>query len=206
VWQALHEELKGDGFTVITLAEDRSADDAREWIEKASPAHPSLIDVNHLVADLYNMVNVPTVVWIDERGRIVRPNDVTFGSDMFKAFHHIESDAHKDALRAWVRGDAPAMSEAEVRRHQVKPRTEDQLARAEFALGFWLSQRGDAEAAERHFVRGGELAPHDFMICRGSMPIRGINSMGPVFMQMVQEWQAAGHEYYLPIEESNPRE
>ena len=45
---------------------------------------PSLIDTRHRLADLYNMVNVPTVVWIDERGRIVRPNDVAFGSDTFR--------------------------------------------------------------------------------------------------------------------------
>jgi hypothetical protein len=201
VWQALHEELKEHGFTVITVAEDKSADDAREWIEKAAPVHPSLIDVHHVVADSYNMVNVPTVVWIDEEGRIARPNDVCFGSDMFKALHHIESDAHKDALRAWVRGEAPAMTPEQVRRHQAQPTQDQQLARAEFALGFWLSEQGKAEAAERHFLRGGELAPHDFMIRRGSMPIRGINSMGPEFVNMTQEWQAAGHDYYLPIKD-----
>jgi hypothetical protein len=201
VWQALHEELKEHRFNVITVAEDKSADDAREWIEKAAPSHPALVDTQHVVADLYNMVNMPTVVWIDEAGRIVRPNDVTFGSDMFKAFHHIESDAHKDALRSWVRGEAQPMTPEQVQRHQVKPTHQEQLARAEFALGFWLYEQGRIEAAERHLVRGGELAPHDFMIRRGSMPLRGINSMGPEFMKMSQEWAAAGHEYYLPIKD-----
>src|SRR2546422_1268348 len=28
------------------------------WIEAAKPTHPSLIDTRHLVADLYNVVNV----------------------------------------------------------------------------------------------------------------------------------------------------
>jgi hypothetical protein len=201
VWQAMHEELKGHGFTVITVAEDKSADDARAWIEKASPAHPSLIDTQHIVADRYNMVNVPTVVWIDEQGRVVRPNDVTFGSDMFKAITNIESEKHHAILRAWVRGEAPAMDPAEARRHQTLPTFEEQLARAEFSLGFLLYERGRVEAAERHLIRGGELAPHDFMIRRGSMPIRGINSMGPEFVKMSQEWEAAGHKYYLPIED-----
>ena len=184
---------------MISVAEDKSADDAREWIEKASPTHPALVDTQHVVADRYNMVNVPTVVWIDEEVRIARPNDVAFGSDMFKQFHHIESDAHKASLRAWVRGEAPAMSPDQVRRHQKQPTREEQLARAEFTLGFWLYEQGRTDAAERHFLRGGELAPHDFMIRRGSMPIRGINSMGPDFIKMSQEWAAAGHEYSLPI-------
>jgi hypothetical protein len=197
----MHEELKGHGFTVITVAEDRSADDAREWIEKAAPTHPSLVDTQHVVADLYNMVNVPTVVWIDEAGRIVRPNDVAFGSDMFKAMTNIESEKHHAALRAWVRGETAGMDADTAHKHQKLPAFEEQLARAEFTLGFWLYEQGRAEAAERHFLRGGELAPHDFMIRRGSMPIRGINSMGPEFMKMTQEWAAAGHKYYLPIED-----
>ena len=61
MWQALHEELGGAGFTVITVALDKSADDTRPWIEAARPTHPSLIDTRHVIADLYNIVNVPTV-------------------------------------------------------------------------------------------------------------------------------------------------
>jgi len=195
----MHDELKDHGFTVITVAEDKSAGDAREWIEKAAPTHPSLVDTQHIVSDLYNMVNVPTVVWIDEDGRIARPNDVVFGSNTFQAMTGIDSELHKDALRAWARGEAPTMSEAQVRAHQALPTFDEQLARAEFALGFWLFEQGRGEAAQRHFMRGGELAPHDFMIRRGSMPIRGINSMGPEFVKMIGEWRAAGRDYYLPI-------
>ncbi len=197
----MYEELKGHGFTVISVAEDKSADDARPWIEAAKPAHPSLIDTQHVVADLYNMVNVPTVVWIDEQGRIVRPNDVAFGNDMFKAIHGIEAEKHKALLRAWVRGEAPALPPDRAR-SLVRPPTEsDQQARAEFALAFWLYEQGRTDAAEQHFLHAGELAPHDFMIRRGSMPIRGINSMGPEFFKMTQDWAAKGHPYYLPLEE-----
>ena len=84
MWQALHEELRELGFTVITVALDKSADDARPWIEAARPSHPSLIDPGHVVADLFNIINVPTMIWIDEQGRIVRPNDVQFGTDTFE--------------------------------------------------------------------------------------------------------------------------
>jgi len=46
---------------VITVALDKTADDARPWIEGAAPTHPTLIDTRHVMADLYNVVNVPTV-------------------------------------------------------------------------------------------------------------------------------------------------
>ena len=171
----------------------------------ASPTHPSLIDTRHQLADLYNVVNVPTVFWIDERGRIVRPNDVAFGADTFRHITGLESARHLGALRAWVRGEGPALSAEEVRHHQVLPTEADQQARAEFGLGQWLWAQGRMAAAERHFVRGGELAPHDFTIRRGTMPMRGIDSMGPQFREMLQTWVGAGQPYYRPLPDTAGR-
>lgn len=195
----MHDELKDYGFTVITVALDKSPDDARPFIEAAAPTHPSLIDIEHRVADLYRIVNVPTVVWIDADGTIVRPNDVAFGSDTFKDLHGIESAPHLNALRAWVKDGKAPLSAAEVRQLQVVPTADEQLARAEFLLGWYLHQRGRSAAAERHFVRAGELAPHDFTIRRGSLPIRGIDPMGPAFFDMYTEWAQSGRLYYEPL-------
>ena len=185
---------------MIAVAIDRSAEDARPWIEAAKPTHPSLIDTTHALADLYNIVNVPTVLWIDERGRIVRPNDVAFGTDTFKHITGLEAAKHLSALRAWVRGD-PAIPEARLRALQSLPTERDQQARAEFGLGAWLFTNGRTAAAVRHLVRAGELAPHDFTIRRGTMPMRGIDPMGPPFREMLGAWVKAGHPYYRPLSE-----
>jgi len=199
VWQALYEELRGRNFVVLAIALDKSAEDARPWIEKAAPTYPVLIDTQHAVADLYNIVNVPTALWIDERGGIVRPNDVVFGTDTFKHITQLESARPLAAVRAWVRGETAGFTAAEARALQTLPTEQDQQARAEFGLAEWFARHGRAEAAERHFVRAGELAPHDFTIRRGSMPIRGIDPMGPQFREMIQAWAASGHSYYLPL-------
>jgi hypothetical protein len=199
VWQVLHEELCSFGFTVMTVALDKSAEDARPWIEAARPSHPALIDTAHAFADLYNVVNVPTIVWIDECGRIVRPNDVAFGTDTFKPITGLESAKPLAAVRAWVRGETPAFTGEKIRALQSLPTADDQQARAEFGLGEWLFRRGRAEAAARHFARAGELAPHDFTIRRGTMPMRGIDPMGPEFRRMLSEWTAAGRPYYRPL-------
>lgn len=184
---------------VITVALDKSPEDARPWIEAAKSTHPSLIDTRHVLADLYNIVNVPTILWIDERGRIVRPNDVAFGTDTFRHITGLDSAKHLTALRAWVRGEAPPLSPEKVRALQSLPTSADQQARAEFGLALWLFEQGRPEAAERHFVRAGELARHDFTIRRGTMPIRGIDPMGPQFRAMLQEWTKAGKSYYRPL-------
>ena len=177
---------------------EKDPEDARPFIEVAKPTHPSLIDTEHLVADLYNWVNVPTIVWIDEAGKIVRPNDVAFGNNTWTHVTGLSAEKHANALRAWVKGEW-APTEEWVRDRQLLPSESDQLARAHFGLGWWLSKQGKSEAAERQFLQAGELAPHDFMIRRGSMPIRGLSSAGPEFFQMTAEWAQAGNQYYLPI-------
>jgi len=205
VWQGVYEALKDRGFVVITVALDKNADDARPWIQAAAPTHPSLIDVRHVVAELYNVVNVPTVVWIDERGRIVRPNDVAFGADTFRSLTGLDSSLHLGALRAWVRGENAAFTADEVRAQQTIPTAADQQARAEFGLGQYLWMRGRREAAARHFARGGELAPHDFTIRRGTMPMRGIDPMGQEFRAMLGAWTQAGQPYYRPLADTAGR-
>jgi hypothetical protein len=184
----------------VSVALDRSADDARPWIEAAHATHPSLVDTEHLVADLYRIINVPTGIWIDERGCIARPNDVAFGTDTFVHLHGRPSGPHLDALRAWVTtGSRPFTSDDDVRGRQVLPTEEEQLARAEFTLAWHLHRTGRADAAERHFVHAGELAPHDWTIRRGSMPIRGLDPMGEPLIPLWNEWMAAGMPYYPPM-------
>src|SRR5688572_16259041 len=195
----MYEELKGFGFTVITVALDKSAADARPWIEAARPAHPSLIDTRHALAELYNIVNVPTILWIDEKGRIVRPHDVAFGTDTYKHITGLTAEVHLNALRAWVRGEGGGLPRPETQGSLPLPSASDQQARAEFGLAQWLFQQSRTDAAERHFVRAGELAPHDFTIRRGSMPMRGIDPMGPQFREMLAAWVGSGHPYYKPL-------
>ncbi|MBM3561392.1 MAG: hypothetical protein FJX53_16270 [Alphaproteobacteria bacterium] len=52
---------------------DSDLEAARLFIEAAKPTHVSVVDRDHVVVGLFNMVNVPQAVWIDEDGRIVRP-------------------------------------------------------------------------------------------------------------------------------------
>lgn len=183
---------------MITVAVDR-AGDARPWIEKASPTHPSLVDEAHHLGELYNMVNVPTVVWIDEEGRIARPNDVAFTTEWGGKYAEVSTDEQMALLRSWVRGETPSKPE-DVLRGQIAPVTaESQEARAHFGLGWWLLQSGHTGAAEHHFHLGGELAPDDFMIRRGTMRFRESDPFGAEFVQMVADWHELGHSYYLPL-------
>src|SRR5262249_25701911 len=102
-WQKFYEELKDKNFEIVSIAEDIGGlKAAGPWIEKAQPTFTVLIDEKHTVASLYNMVNVPTAVWIDEKGRIVRPNETAFIDNRFKSMHGIDAAPYLDGLRDWI--------------------------------------------------------------------------------------------------------
>ena len=171
----------------FTVALDRCADDARPFIEAAKPTHPSVIDSEHRVAELYHVVNVPTLIWIDEDGRVCRPNDAQFGTDTFTQFHHKRSAPYLEMIRAWVRTGEGALEGEAVRALRLQPTADSQRARAERSLAWYLACNGREQAAEVHFRRAEELAPQDWTIRRGSMPIRGMNPFGPEFFRLAEE-------------------
>ena len=128
------------------------------------------------------------MIWIDEQGRIVRPNDAQFGTDAFVQLTGRPSGPFLAAIRRWVTRNEGALPVDEVRADQVLPSREQQEARAEFTLAWYLHRSGRAEAAARHFERASALAPGDWTIRRGSMPIQGIDPFSsPEFFALWQE-------------------
>ena len=79
MWQTLRSELHPQGLEIVTVALDTAGTESvRPWIEAVHPDHPSLIDQAHLLDELLGIVNVPTGVWIDEQGMIVRPPEPAY--------------------------------------------------------------------------------------------------------------------------------
>lgn len=183
------------------MALERNREDPEPYIDKADPEHPSLIDTGHRVAELYSVENVPTSIWIDEDRRIVRPNDVVFGSDTFDFFAGANSEEHRDALRKWVREEDTSyhydVDESSDARDVPSP---DELeGRNEYRIGQWLDQHGHEEQARTHLNRATELCPEDVTIRRGSMRMRGENPMGLGFLKMALERWWKGLNYYNPL-------
>jgi hypothetical protein len=179
---------------VIAVALDESPDDVRPWTDGIT--FPVLIDPEHLLSELYAISNVPTVIWIDERDRIVRPNGVAFGTDLFKEFTGVEAGPHIDLVRQWVRAgvepdDGAAAPDA------VEDLSDDEvLARLHFRVAVHARRAGDADAAARHFERAGELAPHDWTIRRAALPLVGDDPFEQTFFTMYEGWERAGKPYH----------
>ncbi len=193
-WQQLADELRPEGLAVVSVAMDDSAAAAKEWVDAADPkpTFPVLYDREHLLGELFGITNVPSVVWIDEDDHVVRAPVIAPGDDEFRDFTNIDSAVHHDQLRAWVRtGDVPEVEEA-VRASQPLPTEAEQLARLERRVGAFLARDRRTGAAEAHFARASELAPMDFTIRRGTLPLRGEDPFGAPFFDFYAEWEAAG--------------
>jgi hypothetical protein len=199
VWQELYEVLEPHGLVMLAIALDEDIDAVRHWAREDPPVpltYPVLIDPDHLVAERYGIMNVPTTVWIDERSRVVRPPAIAPADDKFRDFTQIDSSVHQAALRRWVLDDVAPLSEPKIEARQ--PITDPELAqaRAERRLAVHLLRAGKHTAAERHLATALTLAPNDWTIHRGSMPLRGEDPFGQAFFDFYQSWEAAGRPGY----------
>jgi hypothetical protein len=195
VWEQIAAELAPEGFACVAVSLDDSAEAARPWVQEAGLSFPALVDVQHRVGELFGVINVPSTVWFDEDGRMVRPPTIAPADDRFRDFTKIDSSVHHDALRRWVRGeDAP---DPALVAQWSQPEARDQAAaRAHRRVAAWLHRAGRDDLARPHFDAAAELAPHDWTIRRGSLPLVGADPFGPEFFDFVREWRKAGAPGY----------
>ena len=190
MWQELRAELHPQGVEVVTVALDTGgADAAGQFIDAAAPEHPSLIDAEHRLDELLGITNVPTGVWIDEAGILVRPPETAHpGKSMLREMmrgqeapenlppHVLEMLAetakirvkpkrYAEALRDWAANGAEseyALAPEEVV-ERSRPRTpESSEAAAHFALGQHLHRAGGMDAARAHFRDAHRLDPDNW--------------------------------------------
>ncbi len=217
MWQRLYEEVGDLGFVPITVAFDSAGlSAAGPWIEAAKSTYPSLIDTGHLVASLYGMLNVPTGVWINEEGSIVRPPESAGASDGFRemdqktfkmpddamASTRAIKKAYIEGLKDWARrgSDSPwALSETEVLKRMQPPANDEALAATNFAMGLHLFELGTPAAAQPYFAEAQRLHPENWSYKRQAWALEDpAKAGGPEFWGAVK---ALGDTpYYRPIE------
>lgn len=200
-WQALYKELKDKNFEIISVAQDTGgAKDAGPWITAAKPEFTALIDDQQIVTQKYNMVNVPTAVWIDERGRIVRPNEVAFVDDRYKALTGLDAAPYLEAIRDWAANGAQsvyALNETELKA-RLKPANDERTrADLEFALGEYLYKQDKGVDAIPHFKEAQRLAPDNWNYKRQAWALSDAErDYGTSFRKEVQKLN--GKPYYEP--------
>jgi tetratricopeptide (TPR) repeat protein len=198
----IYEKLKDKNFEIVSVAQDTNGvKDAGPWITAAKPTYTALIDEKHEVSKLYNMVNVPTGVWIDEQGRIVRPNEVAFVDDRFKTFSGLDSEPYLTALKDWVEKgskSAYAMSEERLREKLAVGNPEFAMAAAEFGLGEYLYKAGRGAEAIPHFKEAQRLNPKSWSYKRQAYALSAEKDYGTTFREEVQKAGGSKTVYAAP--------
>jgi len=186
VWQERYSELQPHGLEIVTVALDTGGVEvARPWIAAAQPDYVCLIDQAHVVDELFGIVNVPSGVWIDEQGIIVRPpepahpqrplfldQEIPVGATPIEIARitevkklRIEADLYIDALRDWVAHGAASRfalaPEEVVRRSRPRP-VDEATAAAHFEFGQHLHRIGRRDDAIQHFREAYRLQPDNW--------------------------------------------
>ena len=202
VWQKLYEELADQNFMIIAVAMDsRGVDAVRGPITKAKTTYVSLIDRDHVVSELFNMVNVPQAVWIDESGRIVRPTEVSGAAVSLNLGKMRKTrKIYCDAIRDWVKKGAEShhvFSDADARAHLPDYTDDIALAHASFHLGQHLWNAGNRKEGGRFLRQATDHNPDSWNFFRQMKNLKNIlGSGGPEFMARARKYSKSGKEYY----------
>ncbi len=229
----VYEELKDHGFVVLSVALDAAGEAAAkafaaapdasdvpppirrimgwtpdQWDAASRPQYPCLLDPGHSVAQLYDITNVPSTVWIDEAGRIVRPPEDAGAYDMLREIDletfeipdrvaKAGQDArvgYVEAVRDWVlkgADSAYALSPAQIAERAPGPNATASEATAQFQIGAWHAGRGDLEAARPFLEEAVRLRPDSWTFLRQKIAVSSPEAIGEI---------AADEEYFAAIQ------
>ena len=112
----------------------------RRFVEAASPDFPVVLDRHHRLGELFGVVNVPSGIWVDEDGVVVRPPETAYPA--YPAFAQIDLDDPQ--VQARLPADALArlrMVVPEVARMRIEPE------RYVAALRDWVARGSDSPYA-----------------------------------------------------------
>lgn len=205
MWQALRDQYHDEGFELVTVGLDTvGVEGCRAFIEAANPNHPSLIDQHHIVADLFGVINIPSAIWIDENGMIVRPAEaapsppredsglnIDMPAELPPRFVEMMSEAGKmrndgnayhAALADWIRNGSTsefAMAPEKVI-ERSRPRDQDKaLGHAHFELASHLESEGEHKLAIKHFRAAHRLVPDSWTFRRQAWSLEPVGE-GPL--------------------------
>ncbi len=179
----MFESVAAEDFMIISVAMDADIEAARPWVTEAAPSYVTLIDQHHLLSSLYNMVNVPQAVWIDEQGQMVRPVESGGSIDILREFDFeaggfkpeaqaragAAKAAYTEAVKDWAMHGANSkfvFTPEQARAHVSATSDDVMLAHAKFQLGQYLAAAGRTEEAEALFAECRVLHPDSWNIFR----------------------------------------
>lgn len=145
-WQAVYEDINDDNFVLIAAAQDTGGEAvAGPWYDQAKASYITLVDENHSISSLFKLVNVPSAVWIDERGKIIRIDEGTYATTHKMGDFEFGRDDYAPMVKDWVKKGAASEYAQDNAVPKLAKSSNDAMAEANFKLGVYFYRLGDTK-------------------------------------------------------------
>ncbi len=142
-------------------------------------------------------------IWVDERGRVVRPAEPAWTANQTLKIGAksivTEGEQYVAGLRDWVKNGERSsyyLSDEEFER-RVKPRSPSEMeADASFKLAVWFHQNGKPELAAKYWRRAQQLNPEDWNYHRQEWSF----TPQEAGKKWLEKFQQLDHSYYPKLE------
>jgi hypothetical protein len=207
VWQSIYEDISDDSFVIISASQDTGGETAAGKIfDDANVTYTAIIDEDHTISTLFNLVNVPSGVWIDEEGQIVRINEGTYAAQHKLGTFEFGSDVYVPALRDWIEKgpDSRYVWDAKQVKKQIIQRSpKAEQAEPAFKLAVYFHREGNEAKARQWWEESQNLNPDSWNFHRQDWSFTPAEATGNWFRKL----QSRGKTPYyrsleLPTEEA----
>jgi len=125
------------------------------------------VDENHLVSSLFNLVNVPSAVWIDETGHVRRIDEGAYAETHDLGGFQFGRADYAPMVKDWVVNGEQSEHLHPAGELAIAARTgKEALAEPTFKLGVYFHQRGDEEKANHYWEAAQALNPKSWNFAR----------------------------------------
>ena len=184
---------------IIAAAQDTGGiEAAAPWYEQGGATFVTLVDTAHEISSLYNLVNVPSAVWIDETGYVRRIDEGAYATTHDLGGFEFGRADYAPMLEDWVnRGDKSPHASAQGELAVTARTDEEALAEPTFKLGVYFHQQGDEQKANAYWEKAQALNPKSWNYARQDWSFTP-DIANENWNRKVQTLE--GKPYYQPIE------
>ncbi len=139
---------------IIAVAQDsQGVEAAKPWYDEAGATYVTLVDPQHQVSSLYNLVNVPSTVWIDEAGQVRRIDEGSYAKIHRNGDFEFGRSDYGPMVLDWVANGETSEYLTPVGELSIPPVEDDALKAAPaFRLGVYFQNQGMTEQAEKYWA------------------------------------------------------
>ena len=157
-------ELNSDEFVIIAAAQDtQGVEAAAPWYEQAGVTFIGLVDPEHQISALYNLVNVPSAVWIDETGKVRRIDEGTYATVHTMGDFSFGREDYAPMVVDWVAHGDSSVHVKDGVDIGIQPKS-DMAAQADaaFRMASFFKSTSQDEKAQQYWQMAQQLNPESW--------------------------------------------